>query len=298
MAGEHTLADIEVLRKEMRQLVEAGVKYVVFIDDTFNVPLPRFKKLLRMMIEEQFNVQWVSFFRCSNSDDECFDLMEKSGCLGVYLGIESGDDRILGLMNKHAATARYRYGIEQLNKRGILTFASFIAGFPGETEESFMNSVRFIEETSPTFFNVQLYYHDPIAPTNRRREELGIVGDHYSWRHNTMSWQEARGWVEYMLRNVTSSLPLTLQAFSIWSVPYLLQNGLTVEQIRAFARAARSMLVKSLSDVEDDYREEWSDLARVLAPWNPADRHVPPAALRRVPQSIHPNKSETAFATV
>lgn len=292
MAGQHTLADIEVVRKELRQLVDAGVKYVIFIDDTFNVPLPRFKKLLRMMIEEDFGLRWISFFRCSNSDDECFDLMEKSGCLGVYLGIESGDDRILTLMNKHAATARYRYGIEQLNKRGILTFASFIAGFPGETEETFMNSVRFIEETTPTFFNVQLYYHDPISPTNRRREELGIVGDHYSWRHNTMSWQEARGWVEYMLRNVTASVPLTLQAFSIWSVPYLLQNGLTLEQIMQFAQVARSMLIKSLHDVEDAYVEEWAEMAKIFAGWSPAKRHVPSPALRQ----IRDQRLETAVA--
>lgn len=279
MAGEHTLADIEIVRRELRQLVDAGVKYVIFIDDTFNVPLPRFKKLCRMMIEENFGLRWISFFRCSNADDECFDLMARSGCLGVYLGVESGDDRVLGFMNKHAATARYRYGIKKLHEHGILTFASFIAGYPGETEETFMNSVRFIEETSPTFFNVQLYYHDVIAPANRRREEFGIVGDRYSWKHNTMSWQEGAGWVEYMLRNVTASLPLTLQAFSIWSVPYLMQNGLSVDQVLGFAGAARKMLIKSLDDVEDPYREEWADLHDVLGSWNPASRHVPPPAL-------------------
>jgi radical SAM PhpK family P-methyltransferase len=279
MAGEHMLADIEVVRRELRQLVNAGVKYVIFIDDTFNVPLPRFKKLCQMMIDEDFGLKWISFFRCSNADDQCFDLMARSGCLGVYLGVESGDDKVLGFMNKHAVTAKYRYGIQKLHEHGILTFASFIAGYPGETEETFLNSVRFVQETSPTFFNVQLYYHNPITPAERRREEFGLVGDHYSWEHKTMNWQQAKGWVEYMLKNVTNSIPLTLQAFSIWSLPYLMQNGLTVEQVKDFARTARKMLIKSLDDVEDDYREEWSDMASALAGWNPGHRHVPPPPL-------------------
>ena len=122
MAGDHTLSSIETVRDELRYLIDSGLKYMVFIDDTFNVPLPRFKQLCRMMIEEKFNLQWISFFRCSNADDEAFDLMKESGCLGVYLGIESGDQQILNNMNKFANVPRYREGIRKLNERGILTF--------------------------------------------------------------------------------------------------------------------------------------------------------------------------------
>src|SRR5580692_8915848 len=74
----------------------------VFVDDTFNVPLPRFKKLLRMMIDKAWGFEWISFFRCSNADEEAFDLMARSGCIGVFLGIESGDQTILEYMDKHA----------------------------------------------------------------------------------------------------------------------------------------------------------------------------------------------------
>jgi radical SAM PhpK family P-methyltransferase len=275
MSGEHTVTEVEVIRRELRQLAESGVKYVIFVDDTFNVPLPRFKKLCQMMIDENLGLRWISFFRCANADDACFDLMARSGCLGVYLGIESGDDRILTNMNKHAQSAKYRAGIRKLHDRGILTFGSFIAGYPGETEETILNTVQFLEDTSPTFFNVQLYYHDPIAPVNRRREEFGIVGDHYSWRHKTMSWEEGTEWVEYMLRTSSTSLPLTLYGFSIWSIPYLLSNGLSLEQIKGFAGAARKMLIKSLDDVEDDYAPEWTELAGVLSDWRPDSRRLP-----------------------
>jgi len=272
MSGDHTVSTVETVRAELRYLVDNGLKYMIFIDDTFNVPLPRFKQLCRMMIEEKFDLQWVSFFRCSNADDECFDLMKESGCLGVYLGIESFDQQILNNMNKSANVHRYRDGIRKLHERGILTFGSFIVGFPGETEQSVMNTIELIEETSPTFFNVQLYFHDPMAPIHQKREEYGIQGKYYNWQHNTMTWQQGAEWVEYMLRRVDKSLPLTLNGFSIWSIPYLLQNGFTVEQITSFARTARKMLLKGLGDSEVSYREEEEEMAAIFSTWDPHSR--------------------------
>ncbi len=272
MSGDHVTSSVETVRNELRYMVDNGLKYMIFVDDTFNVPLPRFKQLCRMMIEEKFNLGWVSFFRCSNADDECFDLMKESGCLGVYLGIESGDQQILNNMNKSANVQRYRDGIRKLNERGILTFGSFIFGFPGETKQSIMNTIEFVEETQPTFYNVQLYFHDPMAPIHQKREQYGIEGNYYKWRHNTMEWQEAAESVEYMLKRVDRSILLTLHGFSIWSVPYLLQNGFTVEQIISFSRTAGKILVKGLSDTEVSYRDEEKELAEMFSTWNPQSR--------------------------
>ena len=265
MSGEHTLASVETVRRELRYLVDRGLEQMIFVDDTFNVPLPRFKQLCRMMIEERFDLRWVSFFRCSNADDECFDLMKESGCLGVYLGIESGDQRILNNMNKFADVRRYKEAIAKLHERDILTFGSFIAGHPGETQESVMNTIEFIEEIAPTFYNVQLYFHDPLAPINRRRDEFGIKGSHYNWRHDSMDWREGTDWVEYIIRRVENSTLLTLYGFSIWSIPYLLQKGLSVGQIKEFARAARGILVKGLDDSEGDYRDEFSRMREIFS---------------------------------
>lgn len=272
MSGDHVTSSVETVRNELRYMVDNGLKYMIFVDDTFNVPLPRFKQLCRMMIEEKFNLGWVSFFRCSNADDECFDLMKESGCLGVYLGIESGDQQILNNMNKSANVQRYRDGIRKLNERGILTFGSFIFGFPGETKQSVMNTIEFVEETQPTFYNVQLYFHDPMAPIHQKREQYGIEGNYYKWRHNTMEWQEAAEWVEYMLKRVDRSILLTLHGFSIWSVPYLLQNGFTVEQIIGFSRTAGKILVKGLGDTEVSYRDEEKELAAMFSTWDPKSR--------------------------
>lgn len=246
LGGPLSLNSIEDIEAQMHVFQEAGVRNLVFIDDTFNVPFPRFKKLLRMMIKNRFDFDWFSFFRCANSDDEAFDLMAESGCKGVFLGIESGDNRILKNMNKSASAEKYRRGIGQLNQRGILSFASLIVGFPGETQDSVRTTMDFIAETEPTFFRAEMYYHYPAVPIAREADKYGLRGTGYHWRHDTMTAEEACVAVETMYRTIDRSLIMPGYMFDFWSIPYLLGEGLGIEHLTAFVRRAGEGLVRTL----------------------------------------------------
>jgi p-methyltransferase len=258
------LSGLDKLGRGLQYLHEAGTRYLIFVDDTFNVPLPRFKQLLRMMIERGWDFQWISFFRCSNTDEEALDLMRASGCLGVFLGIESGDQTILNNMTKFANVDRYRWAIDQLHQRGIMTFASLICGFPGETRQTFRNTLDFLEQTGPDFFNVQLYYHDVRSPIARKSLEFQIEGAGYSWRHRTMEWREAADLARGAFRSVENSLPLTLYGFSIWSLPYLFSKGIGLPQVAEFGTIAREMLVSSFDDTAQDFSPQLDQIAGVF----------------------------------
>lgn len=268
LGGQHHLMSVESVLQEMRQLHQFGTKHLIFTDDTFNVPLRRFKELLKAMITENFGFQWISFFRCSHSDDEAIDLMQQSGCLAVYLGIESGDEDVLRAMNKYATAERYRQGMRKLHEHNIITFGSFIIGHPGETVQTVHNTLDFIEETHPTFFNAQMFFLDPTAPIGQRREEFEISGMHYNWRHRSMSWEEASAWTDFTLKTVTNSIQLPLYGFSIWSIPYLLTHGFALEEVKSFAATAQAMMVKALDDQEGPYNEEQLKINQILHTWD------------------------------
>lgn len=70
-------------------------------------------------------------------DEELLDLMERSGCIGIFLGIESLDDVDLKSVHKkqnHAA--HYRDAIDKLHARGICVMAGFISGFDDQTPDA------------------------------------------------------------------------------------------------------------------------------------------------------------------
>ncbi|UQA55977.1 B12-binding domain-containing radical SAM protein [Polyangium aurulentum] len=70
-------------------------------------------------------------------DRELLDLMERSGCIGIFLGIESLDEADLRSVDKRQNRVReYRDAIERLHDRGICVMAGFISGFDDQTPEA------------------------------------------------------------------------------------------------------------------------------------------------------------------
>ena len=218
-----------------------------------------------MMIRNRFDITWTSYFRCGNADAETFDLIKAAGCVAVFAGIESGDQRVLTNMNKKASVATYRQGLRMLAERDIAVYASFIIGFPGETADSVQHTIDFIQETAPTFYSAETYFHDPKVPIQERAAEFGLRGSGYSWSHSTMDWQEAQRHVERLHATVDRSALLPLYGMDVWSVPYFMGHGISREQLVAFLRIAQRMVVRSFDDERPDYTVERALLQGVFA---------------------------------
>ncbi|TMR99675.1 PhpK family radical SAM P-methyltransferase [Nonomuraea basaltis] len=242
-AGALATASVETVRKELRALAELGVQNVVFVDDTFNVPPKRFNQLCQMMIDEDLGLRWYSYFRCSNArDEESFDLAARSGCAGVFLGIESGDSEVLANMHKLAQDSQYRVGIARLKERGIATFASIIVGFPGETEKTVGNTIDFLNETAPDLWRAQAWWANPRSPIYQQKEQLAIAGEGYSWSHFSMSSAEAAALTDEMFERVTESVWLPLYDFDFWSLPYLEGKGVGVGELTQLLRTSQELM--------------------------------------------------------
>jgi p-methyltransferase len=254
-AGALTLASIDAIAHELDSLRDLGVKNVVFIDDTFNVPLPRFKDICRMMIEKDYGFNWFSYFRCSNSDEEAFDLMARSGCKGVFLGIESGSPTILKNMNKAATIEKYAKGMEMLRARDIMTFGSFIVGFPGETEETVNETIDFIRTTKPDYYRTQMWYCEPGTPIQNQRETYRIEGEGFVWSHNTMDSLEAMDHIDRMFLSVDESTWLPQWSFDFWIIPYLLGKGISFERFKEFMAPAHKLLALNIASVPEHQKQ-------------------------------------------
>jgi len=272
------------------------VRNVVFIDDTFNVPLPRFKDICRLMIERDYQFNWFSYFRCSNSDEEAIELMARSGCKGVFLGIESGSPAILKNMNKAATIEKYATGIRLLHDAGILTFGSFIAGFPGETDDTVAESVQFIREHRPTFYRTQLWYCEPRTPIDRQRAKFGITGDGFVWSHASMDSLKGMEHIERMFLGIDESVWLPQWSFDFWFIPYALGRGLSTTQFRDFVRRANALLALEVASVDPLRRRALQEAARNDL-IDAARRWLAPSATPDVVQVVRePAPGETAAA--
>jgi p-methyltransferase len=258
-AGKHECSSIASVEREMDQLFANGVKYIIFIDDSFNVPLKRFKSICEIMIQKKYNFKWLSFFRCAKTDDSLVNLMKQSGCMGVYLGVESLNQSVL--MNMKKGGLDYISCVSLFEKYNIMTLGSFIVGFPGETEESVKETIRIFNKYPTTFYNPQLYYHSLFAPINERAKEFALKGHGYAWSHSSMDWKEAIFWKTYMIRSVTSIL-LPLYSSGIWALPYLMEQGITVEFFLEYTRFISNLIIDGMNGAFKTKKEILQDFKR------------------------------------
>lgn len=114
-------------------------KIVWFWDDNLTIKRPYIRQLLTEMIP--LKKWWLTQASMDIAKDpELLDLMKASGCIGVFLGIESfGVDSLADANKRQNKIANYKTAVKEIRKRGIAVMAGFIAGFDHDDEQSIIN---------------------------------------------------------------------------------------------------------------------------------------------------------------
>ena len=143
--------------EEIRELVNNGVVEVMLLGQNVNSygktlePQVSFAELLKK-IEEIDGLQRIRFMTSHPKDlsDELIEVMAQSKkiCKQMHLPLQSGSSRLLKVMNRHYTKEQYLLLVEKLRKAipdiGITT--DIIVGFPGETEEDFLETLDVVKK--------------------------------------------------------------------------------------------------------------------------------------------------------
>lgn len=158
ISGKKTRArDPEDIVNEFLYLKEKyGIKSIVFEDDNLLMAEGgRFaKKLYQTMIDKELNLPWIgTAFALFLLTDELLDLMQKSGCVGINVAVESGVERVLKQIVKKPIKdlAEVPRIIKKVQDRGMYCFANYIIGFPGETWEEIRGTFDFAEKANADY---------------------------------------------------------------------------------------------------------------------------------------------------
>jgi p-methyltransferase len=254
--GYHMM-DIKAVEAQLGELAALGVRSLIFIDDTFNVPLERFREIVDLLGRHQF--RWYSFFRPQFCDESLAAAMKQSGCDGVYMGMESANDGVLAAMDKKARVADYRRGLALLKRAGIPTFAAFIVGYPGETAATLEDDRAFIENEGLDFYSLKEFYYLHDASIHGRGEEYGLSGEGNNWKHATMDSLGASAAKMDLFRRVNNCVYVDPDS-GLWLLAYLRDRGLEWTAIREALSAFNAMARR---DLEGNYGDKADLFARI-----------------------------------
>jgi radical SAM superfamily enzyme YgiQ (UPF0313 family) len=157
--------EIECLKKDY------GVKEFQIIDDNFTLCREHALGVCDELVRRGIAMPWScpNGVRIDKLDTEILDAMKKSGCYSISLGIESGSEDVLRLMDKRLNLEAVPRIVEMIVSRGMEANGFFIYGYPGETRADAKKTLRLAKSLPLTRANFALY--SPL-PGTRAYDEM------------------------------------------------------------------------------------------------------------------------------
>lgn len=174
---------------------ECGAKYTFFSEDLFTVNKKWIYKLLDLIKNLNYPVEWGCATRVDCVDEQLIADMAEAGCRAIQFGVESGSQRILDRV-KGITKEQVVKVITACSMAGIQAASSFMVPFPQDTKETIRETKEFIKKLYDHGSQIYLSYTSPYPGTYlyQNREELGIrlltdQWDQFDAKHNIIETQ-------------------------------------------------------------------------------------------------------------
>ncbi|NVL90054.1 MAG: radical SAM protein [Desulfobacterales bacterium] len=135
--------------RHLEMLYNKGVTFFYVSDDNFTIKKDMVIEVCKGILDKGLKITWVAISRVSYVDDEILYWMRKAGCTQISYGIESGSEKIRGLLNKNVKTDQVKNAFALTYKYGIIARAYFIYGSPKESWETIQDTIDLIHQIKP-----------------------------------------------------------------------------------------------------------------------------------------------------
>ena len=149
--------------------------HVWFCDDIFGLTPGWIEEFSQRVMTRNAVIPFKCLGRVDLLDDEAtIAALKRAGCTSVWVGAESGSQKILDAMEK-GTTVRQIYNTTALLKRAGISVGFFLQfGYPGEGDEDILLTQRMLRECMPDEIGISVSYPLPGTPFYARvKEELG-----------------------------------------------------------------------------------------------------------------------------
>ena len=150
---------------------EKNIRRFYVVDNVFNFPVSQAKDFCREIITQGLKISWQAILNPAFGDEELFDLMGKSGCRFISLGNESGHELILKNLRKGFTLENVRKAARLARANGIKYGCFLLFGGPGETKDTVIQSIEFVDKLSPDLVTlkagIRIYPGTPLESIAR-----------------------------------------------------------------------------------------------------------------------------------
>ncbi|MBM6838426.1 MiaB/RimO family radical SAM methylthiotransferase, partial [Clostridium saudiense] len=180
----------EDILNEIKELVKAGYKEITLLGQNVNSYGKgldediNFAKLLRMIneVEGLERVRFMTSHPKDLTDDVILAIKECDKlCEQIHLPVQSGSNSILKKMNRHYTREYYMDLVNKIKQEipGVSLTTDIIVGFPGETEEDFLETLELVKEVGYSAAFTFIYSRRNNTPADMMLNQVDDKDKHH-----------------------------------------------------------------------------------------------------------------------
>lgn len=171
----------ESVAEEMRRLREnCGADHLWFADDLFGINNRWIQEFALQVTERQCAIPFKVQSRADlMSKEETVTALARAGCVEVWMGVESGSQKVLNAMEKGIRVPQILVARENLKHHGIRACFFLQFGYPGETWTDIQKTIQLVRRSRPDDIGVSVSY--PLPGTKFHQQVREELGDKSNW---------------------------------------------------------------------------------------------------------------------
>lgn len=186
----HTRSPGNIVDEMERNVRQLGSREIVLFDETFGVKREDALEVCRLIGERKLSVRWNARSRVDVLDEPLLRAMWDAGCHALHLGVESGTQRVLDLMQKKITLQQVERVAEVARKIGFTLHGYFMLGYPDETRAEMLETIRFAKHLPLDWASFTVATPQPMTPLFEIACERGLMPRHY-WQAYTVGREVA-----------------------------------------------------------------------------------------------------------
>lgn len=225
---------------------EYNTKYFYFLNDAINISKNYINDLCDEIINNNLGIYWMDCASFKNLDRATLLKMRKAGCIRLFLGLESGSQKLLNYIEKGITIKQASDVLKWSNEAGIWMHISIICGFPEETKEDINKTITFLNNNKKyidkiDFFRFRLTkksilfnLHEKYGLNNIRnlctnKEGISHESPHsFGYDTKNLKWPKIIKKIEYSYVCTKFNSPKTIESLDFEQIPliFLLYSNL------------------------------------------------------------------------
>jgi radical SAM superfamily enzyme YgiQ (UPF0313 family) len=154
-----------------------------YADDVFTHHRPWTLEYARELRRRKLHVPFECISRADRINEEIADALAEMGCFRLWIGSESGSQKVLDAMERLTTVEDVRAKTAMLQARGIKVGMFIMLGYEGEDESDLAATVEHLKRSSPDLFLTTVAYPIPGTRYHWRLKER--IGSELAWADRT-----------------------------------------------------------------------------------------------------------------